>query len=713
MSTSATCRPPGGSETAWCGCPTPARAPTSRTRSGGRHPCSRAPGCASTPATSTSCTSTSASTPCPLSSCGSSWLRCAADGKPLVLTVHDLRNPHHARARAARRAARRARPGRRRAHHAHARRGRRRSSGGGAGRRHVLPHPHVVGRAGTVAAAPAARRLRRRACTRRACAPTWTPCRSSRPSPRSCPTLPGRPAARGRPHRRDDPGLRQPRRRPSPPACAGSRRRAGSSCRSTTTSPTTSCGTTSRASTSRCCPTASARTPAGWRPATTSGRWVVAPDCGFYAEQRPVPDVCRRPATTSARPASQRAVRAAYSQLRPTLAGRPARDATAGQRDAARRGAPRRSTPTCSTRSARMHVVIIAAARHPLREPFAGGLESLTWDLVRGLRRRGVDVTLFAGPGSDPDLGAREVVVQPAGAQRGRPRRRLDAAGARGCASTTPTCRSCWSCRPAETSTSSTTTASTTCRSRWPPACARADGHDPAHPADPVARAGDRPDGPGPGAVRRGQRATPRGQWAHVAAAEVVHNGVDTASGGVPGPAARTSCGSGGWSRRRRRTRRSRIAAASGRRIRLAGPVGDAAYFADAVAPAARPARRVRRSPRTGRPCGSWSAPAPPWSSRRRGTSRTAWSPPSRWPAAHRCVALRPGRPAASSSAPECGVLVDAGRRAGGGRRDRLGRRHGPERVPRPRRAALLARARWSTPTSALYDAVAPLGRAA
>ena len=60
-----------------------------------------------------------------------------------------------------------------------------------------------------------------------------------------------------------------------------------------------------------------------------------------------------------------------------------------------------------------MHVVILAAARHPLRQPFAGGLESLTWALVRGLRERGVDVTLFAGPGSDPALGARELAVSP------------------------------------------------------------------------------------------------------------------------------------------------------------------------------------------------------------------------------------------------------------------------------------------------------------
>ncbi|AXH97415.1 glycosyltransferase [Ornithinimicrobium avium] len=60
-----------------------------------------------------------------------------------------------------------------------------------------------------------------------------------------------------------------------------------------------------------------------------------------------------------------------------------------------------------------MHVVIIAAANHALREPFAGGLESLTWHLVRGLRRRGVEVTLFSGPGSDPALGAHEILVEP------------------------------------------------------------------------------------------------------------------------------------------------------------------------------------------------------------------------------------------------------------------------------------------------------------
>ena len=52
-----------------------------------------------------------------------------------------------------------------------------------------------------------------------------------------------------------------------------------------------------------------------------------------------------------------------------------------------------------------MRVAIIASSRHPIAEPFAGGLESHVWSLADGLRRRGHDVTLFAGPGSDPRLG--------------------------------------------------------------------------------------------------------------------------------------------------------------------------------------------------------------------------------------------------------------------------------------------------------------------
>lgn len=52
-----------------------------------------------------------------------------------------------------------------------------------------------------------------------------------------------------------------------------------------------------------------------------------------------------------------------------------------------------------------LRIGIIAAARFPVAEPFAGGLEAHVWALADRLRRRGHEVTLFAGPGSDPRLG--------------------------------------------------------------------------------------------------------------------------------------------------------------------------------------------------------------------------------------------------------------------------------------------------------------------
>ena len=58
-----------------------------------------------------------------------------------------------------------------------------------------------------------------------------------------------------------------------------------------------------------------------------------------------------------------------------------------------------------------MRICLIASARFPVREPFAGGLEAHTWSLAHGLRRRGHDVTVFAAPGSDPQLGVRQLSV--------------------------------------------------------------------------------------------------------------------------------------------------------------------------------------------------------------------------------------------------------------------------------------------------------------
>ena len=53
-----------------------------------------------------------------------------------------------------------------------------------------------------------------------------------------------------------------------------------------------------------------------------------------------------------------------------------------------------------------LHVVVIAHTRHPISQPFAGGLESLTWHLAQGLVARGHRVSVFAARGSDPIPGA-------------------------------------------------------------------------------------------------------------------------------------------------------------------------------------------------------------------------------------------------------------------------------------------------------------------
>jgi len=59
-----------------------------------------------------------------------------------------------------------------------------------------------------------------------------------------------------------------------------------------------------------------------------------------------------------------------------------------------------------------MRIGIVASARFPIREPFAGGLEAHTWSLAHGLKARGHDVSVFAAPGSDPELGVRELAVR-------------------------------------------------------------------------------------------------------------------------------------------------------------------------------------------------------------------------------------------------------------------------------------------------------------
>lgn len=60
-----------------------------------------------------------------------------------------------------------------------------------------------------------------------------------------------------------------------------------------------------------------------------------------------------------------------------------------------------------------LRIALIASARLPLREPFAGGLEVHTWQLARHLSERGHDLCVFAGPGSDPRFHVHEMPAMP------------------------------------------------------------------------------------------------------------------------------------------------------------------------------------------------------------------------------------------------------------------------------------------------------------
>ncbi len=52
-----------------------------------------------------------------------------------------------------------------------------------------------------------------------------------------------------------------------------------------------------------------------------------------------------------------------------------------------------------------LRIGVVASNRHPIAEPFAGGMEAHTWSLARGLTKRGHAVQVYAGAGSDPTLG--------------------------------------------------------------------------------------------------------------------------------------------------------------------------------------------------------------------------------------------------------------------------------------------------------------------
>lgn len=51
-----------------------------------------------------------------------------------------------------------------------------------------------------------------------------------------------------------------------------------------------------------------------------------------------------------------------------------------------------------------MKIAVLGHRRFPIARPFAGGIERFTYDLVKGLKQRGCQVTLFAHPESDREL---------------------------------------------------------------------------------------------------------------------------------------------------------------------------------------------------------------------------------------------------------------------------------------------------------------------
>lgn len=229
-----------------------------------------------------------------------------------------------------------------------------------------------------------------------------------------------------------------------------------------------------------------------------------------------------------------------------------------------------------------MHVVILAAARHPLREPFAGGLESLTWALVRGLRSRGIDVTLFAGPGSDPGLDAREIAVAPlvlstsARADVSMPPEpwlrehhaylqvMLELQGRLDVDVIHNNSLHYLPLALAQTCSAPMLTTLHTPPTPWlEPAIALMDQTRSRFVAvsEHTAR-----------------------QWEHVTQASVVRNGVDTDQWS-PGPGGQDLVWVGRIVPEKAPHEAIRIAAACGRRIRLAGPVGDPAYFRARVEP--------------------------------------------------------------------------------------------------------------------------------
>ncbi|MGR3541531.1 MAG: glycosyltransferase [Hasllibacter sp.] len=230
-----------------------------------------------------------------------------------------------------------------------------------------------------------------------------------------------------------------------------------------------------------------------------------------------------------------------------------------------------------------MRIAVLAHVRHPVRAPFAGGMEAHAWHLVQGLRARGHDVTLFAAGDSDADLPLRPVCDEhydrrfPWHDFHGTDtlNAHLDAIFARVCGAIL---------------SGGFDVVHNNSLHRFPPRLAAArrvpmvsSMHVP--PFGPLRRAIE--DSDAPWHLKTVTSRQQMGRWwdAAPATARVVHNGIDLAAW----PFREAGDGSAIWAGRIARNKGTALAAeAAGRAgvpLRIFGPVEERGYFDDEVAP--------------------------------------------------------------------------------------------------------------------------------
>lgn len=227
-----------------------------------------------------------------------------------------------------------------------------------------------------------------------------------------------------------------------------------------------------------------------------------------------------------------------------------------------------------------MKAAIIGHERYPIAAPFAGGLESFTWHLAKGLRRRGHEIVLYAAPGSDPELCAEELSVETvelSGAARAdlsmSPEQQVVATIAY-----LQVMRSLAARDDIDIIHNNSLHYLPIALAAMVPQPVLTTLHTPPHPwIEPALRLT-------PSVRTIAVSTAVANAWSHVTAADVVHNGVDL-DAWRPGPGGTDLVWSGRIVPEKAPHLAVRIARLAGRGIRLAGPIADPEYFRDVLAP--------------------------------------------------------------------------------------------------------------------------------